>query len=58
MKFEPPPGRVFGGYGFWAYPNTPHARRASSTRDSPPQSWLDLRALAHAARRLLGLTRS
>lgn len=62
MKFDPPHGSVFGGYGFWTYSATPNSQ-PSAGNASPPapaggQSTLSLRALVEHARRVLLRTRA
>ena len=32
MKFEAPPGSVFGGYGFWTYSSTPDLQPSAGNR--------------------------
>jgi hypothetical protein len=60
MKFDPPPGSVFGGYGFWSYSGLPGPRPAGSTTaaDATQPSGFDLRVLIARASRLLPWTRA
>jgi hypothetical protein len=60
MKFDPPPGSVFGGYGFWSYSGLPGARPARHTTaaDAPQPIGFGLRALIARASRLLPWTRA
>jgi hypothetical protein len=61
MKFDTPPGSVFGGYGFWAYSATPDAPPSTGNGNLPAQaaverSALSLRVLFEHARRMLRRT--
>ena len=61
MKFEPPPGSVFGGYGFWSYsvgPGSHPANGTSHTRGTEQSGGFHLRALMAHASRLLRWTKS
>jgi hypothetical protein len=63
MKFEPPHGSVFGGYGFWSYSSTSHPQpsAANSSPQAPSEnrrSATSLRSLAESASRLLRWMRS
>jgi len=63
MKFEPPRGSVFGGYGFWSYSSTSHSH-PSGAHSSPRGSSASrpggagLRSLTEGASRLLRWMRS
>ena len=58
MKFEPPQGSVFGGYGFWSYSSTSHAKPSAANR-TPHATREDslfgagVRSLTHGTSRLL-----
>jgi len=58
MKFEPPQGSVFGGYGFWSYSSTPYSRPSAGNR-TPPGTREDsllgtgIRSLTEGTSRLL-----
>jgi hypothetical protein len=61
MKFDPPHGSVFGGYGFWTYSATPnsHPSAGNASPHAPaagPGSALSLRSLLEHARRVLRRT--
>jgi hypothetical protein len=57
MKFDPPHGSVFGGYGFWTYSSTPNSEPSAGNASRPApaagQGTLNLRALVQHARRVL-----
>jgi hypothetical protein len=58
LKFEPPQGSVFGGYGFWSYSSTSHAKPSAGNANprATPFS-ARLRSLTAGASRLLRLIR-
>jgi hypothetical protein len=59
MKFDPPHGSVFGGYGFWTYSATPNSHTSAGNANPPAQgSALTLRSLVEHAKRVLRRTRA
>lgn len=63
MKFDPPHGSVFGGYGFWTYSATPSSHPSAGNASprasaAEPGSALSLRSLLEHARRVLRRTRT
>jgi hypothetical protein len=61
MKFDPPHGSVFGGYGFWTYSATPnsHSSGGNANPAAPAAGQggaRSLRSLVEHAKRVLRRT--